>query len=362
MLDIATVSMALVINPTPQHVRALGCFDQHCAPELLTAVQEIDKLLDSDKLPAVVNMSVGTHVGPHNGQSPLEAYISGTLFKPSDRFAFAAAGNEGGKGISARLELKQSAADYMEIIVDPDCTEALVEFWWDDAIPADLEIAARIEGSGFSPITITINPATVAGVTLTPAGASAPMSFLSLLHTTTHGTMSCIAFAATRPPARPGRALPEFRISFDLTAKAADVAVHAWLVICEEALRTHFTQGGPEGTVAAPASDPKVVSVAGFDGVLKQMWRYSSRGPASDYTTATPTQSPAMAHLCHPPAAGPTGAGTSYASPRAAADATAVLADPTKVGRATEVEKLIQETYGTVSAWNPRHGFHQHTT
>ncbi len=210
-------------------------------------MQEIDKLLDSDKLPAVVNMSVGTHVGPHNGQSPLEAYISGTLFKPSDRFAFAAAGNEGGKGISARLELKQSAADYMEIIVDPDCTEALVEFWWDDAIPADLEIAARIEGSGFSPITITINPATVAGVTLTPAGASAPMSFLSLLHTTTHGTMSCIAFAATRPPARPGRALPEFRISFDLTAKAADVAVHAWLVICEEALEDALHPGRPGG-------------------------------------------------------------------------------------------------------------------
>jgi hypothetical protein len=74
MLTTATVSMALINNPTPDQIRlSKNCFDQHCAPEMLDAVQAINKLLDGDKLsdgtlmPAVVNMSVGTHVGPHNG-------------------------------------------------------------------------------------------------------------------------------------------------------------------------------------------------------------------------------------------------------------------------------------------------------
>jgi hypothetical protein len=44
MLGKTTVSMALVINPTPDVVRAnLDCFRQHCAPEMLTAVQNINE-------------------------------------------------------------------------------------------------------------------------------------------------------------------------------------------------------------------------------------------------------------------------------------------------------------------------------
>lgn len=46
------VSMALINNPTPDTVRlSKGCFDQHCAPEMLDAVKAINSLLDGDKLP-----------------------------------------------------------------------------------------------------------------------------------------------------------------------------------------------------------------------------------------------------------------------------------------------------------------------
>lgn len=361
MLSITTVSMALVLNPTPNQVGASkSCFDQHCAPEMLAAVQAINALLDGDKLPAVVNMSLGTHVGPHNGDSPLEQYISGTLFKPSDRFLFAAAGNEGGKGISSRLELKKDEADYMSLIVDEQCTELLVEFWWDDVGPADVEIVAEIEGGGFTPSRVVIRPG-IKGLTtvLAPAsmGQRPPVSFLTLLESQAHGTMSCIAFAATR--AKPG---PEFRVSFDLTAKSADAVVHAWIVICDAAMKTHFTQGGPEATVAAPASDPKVVSVAGYDRALGQMWRNSSRGPASRYSTASRTQSPAMAHLVENLGTGPASPGTSFASPRAAGDASQPLADPARRSKCTEVDKLLVETYGPLTAWDPRYGMRKQMT
>jgi hypothetical protein len=251
---------------------------------MLAAVQAIDALLDNDKLPAVVNMSLGTHVGPHNGDSLLERYISGTLFKPSDRFLFAAADNEGEKGISSRLDLRKGEADYMNLIVDEQCTELLVEFWWDDVGSADVEIVAEIEGGGFAPSRVVIRPG-VKGLTTVLAPASMgwrpAVTFLTFLESRAHGTMSWIAFAATR--ATPA---PEFRVSFDLTAKSADAAVHAWIVICDAAMKTHFTRGGRESTIAAPTSDPKVASVAGFDRALGQMWRNASRGPASRYSMA----------------------------------------------------------------------------
>lgn len=357
MLDITTVSMALVLNPTANQVRASkGCFDQHCAPEMLTAIQNMVTLLDTDKLPAVVNLSLGTHVGPHNGDSPLERYVSKTVFRPCERFLFAAAGNEGGKGISSRLELERGKADFMTLRVDAACTDLLVEFWWDDGAAPDVRIGAVTEGSGFSTSRVSIGGG-IAGVTklLAPAysGQRPPVAFLSLLESRAHGNMGCIAFAMTRPA--PGVAL---KISFDVEAVRQDAVVHAWIVIGDPAMETHFTQGGPAGTVTAPASDPTIVSVAGYDKALNQMWRHSSRGPSSEYIPRVGTESPRMAHLVESVGYGTAAEGTSFASPRAAADATRSLADPKVCARCTESDKLIEETYGSaaISRWNPRYG------
>jgi hypothetical protein len=362
MLPSTAVSMALVINPNPDLVQgSLDCFHQHCAPEMLDAVKAIDNLLDGDKLTAVVNMSLGTHVGPHNGESPLEQYISGTLFKPKDRFLFASAGNEGSRGISARLDLVQDEADYMELAVNEHCTELLVEFWWDDAIPADLEIRADVSAGRSSLSTIVIKPG-LAGTVLAPAPMGTVKSFkcMTLLQSKSSGTMSCIAFAITRPTPAPGMQLTALQISFDLTARSADPAVHAWVVICEDHQKTAFVQAGPEGTVSVPASAPDVVSVAAYDKGLKQMWRKSSRGPASRYSSLSQTESPAMAHLSHSVGMGPTDHGTSFASPRAAADAAHALSVAGRRANCTEVEKLIKETYASVaSKWDPRHGLHK---
>jgi hypothetical protein len=365
MLARTTVSMALVVDPTPDAVRAkLDCFHQQCAPEMLTAVQHICALLDADNLPAVVNMSLGTHVGPHNGQSPLEEYITGTVFKPGQRFLFASAGNEGARGIGSRLELKQGKADYMELVVHGNCKEVLVEFWWDDATPAGVEMVAVIEGGGIQRSRVVVNPGLAGSLLdLPPMGQRPPAAFLTLLHANSRGSMSCIAFAATRPEPTDGAPpLSEFRVFFDLTATWANATVHAWIVICERDLKTRFEHAARDATVAVPASDPNVVSVAGYEPVGKQMWRQSSRGPASLYSPGRPTQSPAMAHLCHHTIPSGVDYGTSYSSPRAAADATETLADKNRRSNCMTVQELIRETYGHApAAWDPRYRFHQQT-
>jgi hypothetical protein len=369
MLTKTMVSMALINSPTPDQVRsAKSCFDQHCAPEMLNAVQALNRLLDGDKLsdgtllPAVVNMSVGTHVGPHNGQSPLESFISGSVFKPERRFLFAAAGNEGGQGLSARLDLKQGEADYMSFVATEDCTELLIEFWWDEtAGKADMEISVETEASGMSKSSIPIYSGITATTLVAPTfGQRSSVTFLTLCKLQAHGNMSCIAFAATRSAPSPGTApLPELSIFFDIKANSSNAVIHAWTVICDKDRKSGFIQGGPEGTVSAPASDPKVISVAAYDPARKQMWRSSSRGPASRYDRKAPSESPMMAHLSNDVSGHH---GTSFASPRAAADATEALANPVRRANCTDAKKLIEETYGPISTiCDPRYGFHKQT-
>ncbi|WP_321962139.1 hypothetical protein [Paraburkholderia sp. J7] len=65
-----------------------------------------------------------------------------------------------------------------------------------------------------------------------------------------------------------------------------------------------------------------------------------------------------MAHLVEQVGAGPSAVGTSFASPRAAADAAQSLADPAKRPLCPEGDKLLEQTYGSsaLSNWNNRYG------
>jgi hypothetical protein len=102
-----------------------------------------------------------------------------------------------------------------------------------------------------------------------------------------------------------------------------------------------------------------VVSVAAYDPARKQMWRFSSRGPASCYDPSALTESPMMAHLSNNLGGHD---GTSFACPRAAADATKPLANSGTRANCTEAKKLIEQTYGTIAAtFDPRYGFSKQT-
>lgn len=338
-----------------------GPFDQSTAVEMLDAVKALEHQLSGITLPASVNFSLGTHVGPHNGESPLEEYIAQKLFKKCDRFLIASAGNNGGKGLSAKRVLEANESETLCLRIGSRCKKLLVEFWWDDSNPANLNIDAEIwepqslgGSSHFG--TVSIGPGLVGSVlTRAPAGLPKSMDSFSLISAKCQNNYGCIAFAISTSQA----ALPILEIKFTQKSTIA-IVVNGWIVVCESDPLTAFVEGGQEGTIMVPASNSAVVSVAGVksDG---QMWDGSSRGPAAQYTLARPSKSsPFIAHLAE------LGSefGTSVSSPRACGDVTRVMIDPARRARCIDAIDLVCETYGLVkppASWNVRSGYSKQT-
>ena len=358
----ATISCGLVTPPKAGAI-AIGrsCFEQASTAEMLDAIKALDPLLTADKTPAAINMSLGTHVGPHNGVSPLEEYISGT-FTAKNRFLVVAAGNEDRFSCAAKRDLKANQEETMTLSTGPLCKEVLVEFWWNDATVADLSIEAEVWE--VNPAHSRSNIGTIKidkgrGTALARARAGLPASVVahSLFAAKCQKDFSCIAFAMSETSGAP---LPNLQIFFTLKA-IADVTVNAWIVVAEPDPLTALSGGGPVGTITVPATDASVLSVAGLEDATGKIWKGSSRGPAAQYASGAPaTSSPLMAHL----AALGTDFGTSFASPRACADVAAALADPTKLPHCTDATSLMIAAYGLtppLPAWNARTGRHKAT-
>jgi hypothetical protein len=144
LLPDTTVSCALVRRPATAIASGKGCFDQATSVELCDAVLALEPQLNSDNLPAAINISLGTHVGPHNGDSPLEEYIATKLCRPRDRFVVVAAGNDGGSGLAAKRELSAGSRDYLKILTGRRCQDLLVEFWWYEPVASTVFVEVDV--------------------------------------------------------------------------------------------------------------------------------------------------------------------------------------------------------------------------
>ena len=170
------------------------CFEHAGAVELLDALDHLLLAIKKYSDPAVITMSLGTHVGPHNSDSPLEEYIASHFAPSSSRYFHAAAGNDGLSGIAGRLELTADIRDFLRIRTGPSHGPgALVEFWWEE-IPAaaSSSIAAEVSERSGKPVFSTpvrINSSRPR-TTLTRAAAS-PAGVLceSLMHARCKGNM-----------------------------------------------------------------------------------------------------------------------------------------------------------------------------
>ena len=94
--------------------------------DILAGIEYIFDLADSLGLPAVVNLSLGGHEGPHDGTSLFEQGMD-ELVNGSGRVIVVSAGNEGDQAIHASDTLMGNSSTFR---VDPNGWDAEIDLWY----------------------------------------------------------------------------------------------------------------------------------------------------------------------------------------------------------------------------------------
>lgn len=363
ILDDIDFSCALVSPPA----NPIGkrWFDHANTVELLDALDALLNILPASPRPVAINLSLGTHVGPHNGQSPVEERVRQLAPPGSGRFMHVAAGNDGMTGVAAVRHVTSGLAEHLKLRTGPEHgRDVLVEFWWEEpagGATVTMEVtgtiidpaAARHAGTSSlrsSPLRID---STSAGATLAHAGAGQLGTiFQSLCHSRCHNSMSCLAFHASTSGAT---GLPMIDFEFSIHADQ-DVTVNAWIVVAEDR-GCAFLEGGNTGSLVVPSAQRGVLCITGVDR-NGQPWPHASRGPACQYGAPSALTIPVSPSLAFDVGASPGSAteGTSFATPRACADAARILhATPNRCNNALDMAQALLGR--PLSTWNSRIGF-----
>ncbi len=130
--------------------------------DILEGVDYVFDLADAHGMPAVVNLSLGGHEGPHDGTSLFEQGLDELLQAASGRAITVSAGNEGDRAIHAAATLAGGSVEYA---IDPDDTQVELSLWY----PGASRFTVTIEPPGESAIVVPWGTET--GVITTGAGA-----------------------------------------------------------------------------------------------------------------------------------------------------------------------------------------------
>lgn len=129
-------SLAVATAEKPSRAIGRTCFRHLNVVDVQSALARMRSLTQPDSNPVVISTSLGTHVGPHNGLSPLEDYVSRLVrFHPKHpRHVVAAVGNYGLSNVCAWGGVKRGIAHPISLRVAPGAHhEILVEFWWNES-------------------------------------------------------------------------------------------------------------------------------------------------------------------------------------------------------------------------------------
>jgi hypothetical protein len=352
---IGETAVACALVKPPANAIGLRCFEHANVTELLMGLQALSGWLSG--MPWAVNVSLGAHVGPHNGESPLEEEVARMVQPGAGRFLVAAAGNDGMSGIAGRRELKAGVRDYLKVHHGSKrAQELFLEFWWQEpqGSPAmTMAIEAwpyDLNGTALQAQPIRID-AQRAGAALHSTTTFQGHTLSTLFQAPVRNGMSCAALAISN-----AAGLPEFDLEIGFEA-SHDVVVNGWIVVCTDS-STAFVEAGNEGTVNVPATAAGVLCVAGIDQ-SRRPWSRSSRGPSASYMSGN-LPGPGAPHIAYLVDGGAPGAvGTSFAAPRATADAADVLRNPLRRTNCTDAVTLAKEMLAPQGGltWNPRTGY-----
>jgi hypothetical protein len=280
-----------------------------------------------------------------------------------ERFAFAAAGNFGNAAVYGLAT--PSAGDDDDVHLTTGAYRAktlLVELWWQEPTTgSNLVIDVTVANASGAQISNLCGGINAGHQTLLVMPSASYFRSASLYSSRCHGSMSCAAYAVSVDDPHDLRNL---QITFSLKTTSA-LSVNCWTVLNDDRNNAVFIGAGRGGSIVVPSTAPNMICVTGVNE-HGQLCSVSSRGPACTYDATLPPgtadTSPALAHLASlsptPSTAGTTKYFTSYASPRACADAANVLvnqAPHTISGRDALVNMLLGSA--RLPAWSPKYGW-----
>ena len=213
--------------------------------EVILGVDTLVRQAISENVPLVINLSLGTSMGAHDGQSMFETYLKevGVLGR---NLIVVSAGNEGDAGHHASMDIT-TGEQFRQFRVGPEVSDLELQIWYSSL---DRLFWTLLDPRG--------NPAEQGAVQLGPTPYQSRTGFR-------------VRFpGAVTPGIWSVRAVPK---------SVREGRVDLWLP-SQDAIgkETRFLIPDPEGTVTLPGTIPEVLTVGAYDSQRRQVAPFSGRG------------------------------------------------------------------------------------
>ncbi|WP_421989612.1 S8 family peptidase [Qipengyuania sp.] len=330
-----------------------GVVNQHFGDsvQLLEAVRYIFD--EAGDRPCVVNLSLGTNGGPHDGSSLVEQGIDALVEGDSNRAIVIAAGNSHGDG--THTSGRVTASGSLDIGWDhPGEWGGEFELWYDGDRRLEVELIAP-DGTRFGPV----RP----GSSL-PLGDHEVIIFIaSIVGNRTNGDNAIGIWVAENVMEG------EWTVRLtNMTSQGTDF--HAWIERDDYA-QSYFTQPVESHTLGSISTSRKAIVVGAFDGHKASLpvYTYSSTGPTRDGREKPEVSAPGQnvfAARSRTTGGVTRKSGTSMAAPAVSGLIALLYADAARRGQDLSIDELRDELIrrarrdppkGGKSTWHPRRGF-----
>lgn len=298
--------------PPPRTPIGRHCFEHANVVELQQTLNALSTHIAGINKPVVANISLGTHVGPHDGTTPLELFISRSMPLSRQRHFICSAGNDGMNSLSAQCFLEPDIPEYLRVRTPPTgCAELLVEMWWQEASTGSVQASVEFTGAnGRQRGSAVVLSAATAGATMQVTGPGFPgVVCESLYHGHYAGDLHCISLALSTNNIA---TLADMTVDIELLSPHGGLGVSSWIVLPRHPRCEFVGSGLGHSSITMPATMENAVSVVGVEpnGLP---WKHNSRGGSAPFVPQ-----PRISHLAAFGSAGHQG--TSYAAPRVSSD------------------------------------------
>jgi subtilisin family serine protease len=305
--------------------------------------------------PCVVNISLGTNGGPHDGSTLVEQGIDSLLRAASNRAVVIAAANAFADGIHSAGTITQGQATDLEweLVTSPS-SDIELEVWYPGADRLTVELV------GPNGATLATVPAGAPSQTLTANGQVAVLVANRLNDPNNHDNMIGVFLSAGMPAGTYTMRLQGDQIS--------DGRFHAWIER-DNRFQSHFTPPNDNAhTIGSISCSHLALAVGSYDAhkTARPLSFFSSAGPTRDGREKPEVSAPGHSVLAAQSST-KTGArlmsGTSMASPAVAGLVALVLAEARARGLSLSIDDLRNIVISAArrnppsgTSWHDRYG------